>query len=246
MIFLQNAIAAVQRNAVALLVYAAGVLAIQILGLAAEYVLLGGWSLPQETMSSRMRAMELAITLVQAPLSAAVTAIAFARIGKDMDRPLWRSAGDQDALRRFFQLWLVLILISMALGHGASAAHSRESSLVVPLLLVYLVFSVLTVPIGACMMFPGTVQWRELGRNLAPLGYQFPRTLLLCFLTFLQVVLVQKVFEVRMDPEAGNRWLMLTPVVTVIGAYIDCLVFAGTWLMCIEHRNTDRDNDFEF
>ncbi|MDX9974666.1 MAG: hypothetical protein RBU21_16900 [FCB group bacterium] len=246
MIFLQNAIAAVQRNALALLIYAAGILGIQILGLAAEYVFLGGWTVPAETMSGRMQAIGLAISLVQAPLSAIVTAIAFARIGKDMDRPLWRSAGDRDALRRFFQLWFVLILVSLALGHATSVAHSRESSLVVPLLLLYLLFSILTVPIGACMMFPGAPQWREIGRNLAPLGYQFPRTLLLCFLTFLQVVLVQKVFEVRVDPEAGYRWLLLTPVVTVIGAYIDCLVFAGAWLMCIDHRNTDRDTDFDF
>jgi hypothetical protein len=244
--FLLNAITAVQRNAMALLIYAVGILLIQAFGLAVDYALTGGAAITPEKLTTSIRTWALVTTLIQAPLSAAITAIAFARIGKDMDRPLWRSPSDRDALQRFFQLWLVLILASTALLYGLDAVQARELPLTAPLLLLYILLSVLTVPVGACIMFSGSLHWREFGHNLAPLLYQFPRTLLLGFLMLMQFMMAQQVIAARMDPAAGLRWLILAPVVTVIGAYIDCVVFAGTWLICMEHRNADRDIDFDF
>lgn len=244
--FLQAAMAAVQRHLPALGIYTGGVMLAYALGLAVDLLLTGGEPVNPGAISGAERVYGLIVELAQAPILAAASAVAFARIGKDLDRPLWRSPDDRDALARFFQLWLVLILLGTMLGTLYDFADAMEAlPLAVLSQLFYLLLFLVTVPVGACIMFNGPFQWRELGRALAPLGRNLPRTFVLIAINLFQLWLVFRVAALRQSGE-GMQWLWISPFVILISAYLDCVVFSGTWLLCIENRNADEDPDFDF
>lgn len=240
--FLREAVAAVQRNLGALGLYMVVVVGAHLL-LSGASTLLGVSNLtPGEIPSGPAQAYLILAPVAVALAVSAAQAVVFARIGREIDKPLWKVRDDREALRRFFRLWVVLNLLAA----GAEVTlvfgmfRENESMLGLGLSFSFLLHLVL-VPVGACMMFPGTVNWQEFGRNLAPLATSFPRALLLILLNFFGFLLIFQAAPVEVP---WLRWVALV-LIAIILAYLDCVVFAGTWILCIEHRNAD-DTDLDF
>lgn len=172
--------------------------------------------------------------------------LAFSRIGRAIDRPLWKIATDREALRRFFVLWLLidlaLVTTSRLLQRAVEGASSSEPALFLFLLLVAM--SLLAVPVGACVMFSGRFQWRDVPANLAPLVHRLSLTFSVMAVNFLAVV-----FAFDTVPRLAVIWpelskaLWFRSLVDVPLAVVDCYVFAATWLICMLHRNESAQQD---
>ena len=237
--FLQAALHAILRNQWALILYA-------VVSAAAGWAYAGwqwqiewgGWSdwTPAAASAARLGA-DLAAVIVGALLKS----IAFAMIGKDLSRPLWKMDIPLEALKRFFVFWLILdlmIITSLRLGGQLQdALPSLAALLVVLSVAVYLVY----VPVGAAVMFSGRFAWEELGEAVRPLLDEFGRTLLL-----VAIALMQFFFIMGMRPEEGGmEWLWRTPILAAFTAALDCLIFAGAWIICMTRREAE-DDDAEF
>jgi hypothetical protein len=246
--FIQAAFASVNRNLGAAALYIGVVIAAHMAFLAGGIAL--GYKPPAEgeVVPFHIQAYHLVGQILLAGIVAAAQAVAFSRMGKEIDRPLWRVANDRDALRRFFQLWLTLNLLMVVLEQLATLAGGNGwGPLLQLILLLYMLFFVLLVPVGACIMFSGAVVRKELVRNLAPLGEQLPRTLLLILFGVIQFGFLLWLGGYRhAHRDDTGTFMAVAAIVGVAAAYVDCLVFAGAWHMCIEHRNADQDVDFDF
>lgn len=169
---------------------------------------------------------------------AAVYAVIFAQIGAEIDKPLWKFGGFWESLKRFYQLWLILLLISFAqLQLAFWAIHSQgDQDLAAMFDLMYMMFLVVVIPFGACVMFLGRFQREEVSRAATTLMRQFPRTLVLLLVNLSLVVFVQAI-ATQDFPRLAR------PLLDVIGVYGDCVVFAGAWIICIYDREEAEDED---
>jgi hypothetical protein len=239
---IRDAINAVQQNLLPLAIYLFVSLITGALGL--------GWHLLQEhgivqLEASSLLTANLVVDLLLSVCYAATQSIVFGRMGRRIDRPLWRLADDREALRRFFSQWLVLNLILVVPIRIAEHMQegSGEETMGISLLLLYLLLVVLVVPVGACIMFTGGFRFAGLGESLAPLGHQLPTTLVVVFVNALQIPLLMIGFDMAGNTPVGMvGWL----AICVIAGYIDCVVFAATWLLCMADRDAMEDIDLDF
>lgn len=237
----------VQRNLPAALVYVAAITLLH-LTLFAGLLAVGGDVVSEGVPPFPVQVYDLVGGLVTAAAIAALQTVVFARMGREIDRPLWRSPDAADALRRFFQLWLILNLVTVALDQLLQLAYRQNAeAALVFLVFLYGLVVLLSIPVGACIMFSGAFEWKELGTSLAPLVQQAPRTLVLIMLNLFQILLLFELVRLRSirAEEPAVFWTVYT-LAPVAMAYLDCVVFAGAWHLCIEHRNADQDVDFDF
>ncbi len=166
--------------------------------------------------------------------------LAFTRMGRDLGRPTWKIDGDLEALQRFFSMWFIFNLAGVAgLRAINSLASSATDSSVLTLLLFFLAFASMLTPVGAAVMFYGNAGKTEVNQALNTLADQLPR--LMSFVTISFVVTVSTLMLAERLP------LWARPLVSVIESFQQCFVFAGTWLVCIYHRDTEpEDQDFDF
>ncbi|MCL4216300.1 MAG: hypothetical protein KJ052_04750 [Candidatus Hydrogenedentes bacterium] len=188
----------------------------------------------------RASPLMLAIEIGASVLNAWIATVAFARIGRYLDRPLWKVQTDWEALRRFFLPWLVMILGTITLMNllGRLIDASESSAPPVMLLFLMVMLEVLIVPLGACIMFHGKFEWGTLNEALAPLAKQGERTLPLIllsfFLTFMFFVLSSAIPRVTL------------PIVSALAALWDCFMFVGIWFVCMTDRETRDEVDLDF
>lgn len=242
MSILAEAIRAVQRNLSALALYIALTVGCSTLKLLCD-------TLYRETLQGisekSVRIYDLGAGLAVAACFALAQTVAFARMGKEIDRPLWKISGAREALARFFPLWLVLNLLNLAVLRLWVRALEADptSGLASALLLMLSLATMFQVPVGACLMFARCGHWSELPESLAPLARQFPKVLIFLFLNFVQLVLaLDHIQRIAANP-ASRLILWLSPALDVFLAYCDCLVFAGIWLICMI---TTKDIDVDF
>jgi hypothetical protein len=170
---LGDAVEAVQRNLYALALYVAVTVGFSIAGQIANYALGGP---PEEAYASGAWTAYLlgldAVFLVAIGLAQAVV---FSRLGKDIDRPLWKITGNAEAVKRYFLLWLALNAAATALDRVALWSHTvlGNDALTATLALFHAVVIVVHIPIGAAIMFLGPFEWRKLPECLRPLWRQF-------------------------------------------------------------------------
>ena len=244
--FLREAIDAVQENLSSLALY----LAITVSGgcLQMGYTAIV-WHFDLDTTHERaVETGALLAALILVAVWAFAKALAFSRMGRELDKPLWKVKGDWEAVRRFFGLWFLLDLVClssvyctgrlMAMEQGGGAAA---------LYFVYFLLSVVSLPIGACIMFAGRADLRRMGEILAPLARELPRTLVVLLFSAAQFLLIDGLGNEAYDRGAAPVFLVTTfAVLNVIGGYCECVVFAGTWLLCKADRDTVREDDFDF
>lgn len=173
--------------------------------------------------------------LVVAGAIGLLQAVVFARLGKEIDRPLWKCGSDREALRRFFVVWFLLNLLQVTLRQLIISARRADFQDAEALFsLVFSLTWVLYLPIGVCIMYWGRLDWRHLGEALAPIVEQFRLTLLVFLLMLFQLVFDTVSAEVM----RGGHGVMGPCVLVVVLTWIECLAFAAMWRICMVHRDT--------
>lgn len=175
---------------------------------------------------------------------AASQCLAFASLGKAIDRPIWRITGPVEAMRRFFALWFGLNLVEVAIVRLQVAAYSIWGPGGPGMFLWGLVFaaSIVTVPFGAAVMFHGKLVWKELSEAMHPIFRFGPQVAALSVATFAVLVVVKLSMQ-----EASLDAPWIRPAMQIILALWQCVVFTGVWLLCISNRESPlQDDDFDF
>lgn len=193
------------------------------------------------------QAVDLVADLSLIAAISALQAIVYTAIGKHLDRPLYKSAGWTDALRRFFPMWLLMNLIFLAINYIAERLGPDNPDAISGLLVLILLYSLVYVPIAACVMFGGKAAWREVPGAVAPL-IQFPQgALAVSFLAFVQFIVQIAFADVALPNERGGlTWLYASPALTVVLAVVEAAIFAAVWEMCRAFREVDPNDDFDF
>lgn len=246
---LRDAADAVQRNLPALLLYLAvnGVLTVLYLlvyaAVRARY--------PTDGVSMVPQLIDLVVMFVLAGITAALHAVVFSRMGRDIDKPLWKVRDDRDALRRFYMLWLTADLGLGALQWLASVKYGEGDLAALNglfFLLFFLAF-VVYIPCCACIMFFGHISRDTLGLALEPIIKHFGRALPIFLVPLFQFALLFYVSAHRAvegDQLDLVRWMPIFLATSVALSYFDCVIFAATWLVCIYNRETPDEIDLDF
>jgi len=181
--------------------------------------------------------------LFVAAATAATQCLAFAVLGKAIDRPVWRIGGPVEALQRFFTLWFGLNLVQVAIDRIQVAAYSIWGPGGPGTFLWGLVFasSIIAIPFGAAVMFHGKLVWSELSEAMQPIFRFGTQVAALCFATFAVLIALLSMQETTLE----TPWIQ--PGLQVIFALWQCVVFTGIWLLCITNRESPmEDDDFDF
>ncbi len=241
---IKEAVNAVQRNIGPLVIYL--VCAVLLGELFVGFQLLE----KREVIQLESPDKELCLLVLQVLLAigfATVQCIVFARMGREIDYPLWKITGDREALSRFFGLWIALGLVvvilqqlTMLLGGGeAGDAHPLA---LLPFFGVF-VAVVAGVPVCACLMFWGKVEAGHILEALAPLGRQFG----IAFPFLALGLVVWPLAGLIVAPEGKLAFVIASAaIVYAVLGYIECLVFAGIWIVCKIDRDTIEEPDLDF
>ena len=176
-------------------------------------------------------------------LGATVASVtAFSRIGREIDRPLWKVADDREAFKRFFLLWF-LISLSVLTVLSLLGKVDDDGPWAAPLMFGFFVMFLLAVPAGTCIMFSGHFAWSDLPHALAPLAYQLSKAMAVVFVNFLAFVgwLGLMNFLIEHPALRAAPWFLL--LLEVPFGIVDCFVCAGVWLICTVHRRDMEEQD---
>jgi len=201
---------------------------------------------------SPLRAYRFAMDLFVALGHTAASVMAFSRMGRELDRPLWKVADDREAFKRFFTLWFLILLsfLTVIRLFERVAETAPDSGWISLLKFLYFSMFLFSIPVGACIMFSGHLLWSELPQDLAPLVYQLPKTVAVVFVNFLMFVGHLALIDFLVDRPELRSALWFLALIDVPFALVDCFVFAGIWLICMVHRKEmeerDRNIDFNF
>ncbi len=260
---LLQAVKAVQRNVPALGLYLLFTVPASALVLAGNLWM--GDTNPDAPVTAAMLAYEVAGDAFLIVVYAFAQSIVFSRMGRLIDRPLWKCQGDGEALKRYFPLWVLLNIVALGsqrLVTWVPALMDNEAAAAPMFWMMAFVIAVY-VPVGAAIMFAGRPEWglgstrtlypkpqtpnpkphtwSKLGEALVPLGRQWPKALVVCFFGGATYMLLT--FLVIWQPEP-QRWLL--PALDVVAGYFDCLIFCATWLICMFDRQAPQDGDIDY
>lgn len=175
-------------------------------------------------------------------LSAAVAAlqsVIFAQFARMLDRPLWKIEAGWDALRRFFPLWFLLNLLILV------SFSSAVRPALAGLLCVFFLFRVAAIPMGACVMFGGGLDWNRLGELLAPLVRQ-PAQAGAVFFVSMGCLVVELMAMVAMDSyDLANQFWPIALMVLVVTP-LECVTFCAAFLLCRHDRDSGPPIDYDF
>lgn len=186
--------------------------------------------------------------LVSAGVVSAVQAVAFARLGREIDKPLWKCPTDGEALRRFFMPWFLLNLFTLLIGSLSLQATQRElmdvASVLMMLQLIALLF---VVPVGTCVMYWGRFRWRELGEALTPLVRQMPDVLIVFVMLFAQfIVFYAEQYYLFLTQENPVAQALAPPIAFIPMTLLELLAFAVLWRFCMINRDAEVEDGGPF
>lgn len=203
--------------------------------------------LPQETYTNAIATAQLFAVLLFAAVISMAQSVYFSLLGAAIDRPLWKYKGAKDALRRFFVLWFILnLLLVTLLDIQARLMSANLKDLAAFLEFVILAVHVTALPLGACLMHWGSLQWNEVGEALRPLFRLFSLTLFPIVIGFIQFTLASaRVFALTENTLVNLIFFTITDIPLVM---IDAYIFALIWRICMHHRSLppDTENPFDF
>lgn len=175
-----------------------------------------------------------------------IYAIIYAMLARDMDRPVWKCEVPGEALRRFFEVWFILTLLSTA----ARAIQMRTATLDAYAAMEFLImlWSLVVIPLGACVMHHGALAWHELGEILAPIPRQLGAFLVVFFVGLLQYIAQETIFEFL--PRGREFYFERAAFATFMNlplSVVDLLLFCMSWRILILDREAARHggNDLE-
>ncbi len=170
-------------------------------------------------------------------------AICFARIGRDMDRPLWKIESDGEAVKRFFGMWLLLDLLNLTMVTLATTLYKSTDyqDTAVAIAQFHPMLAACIVPIGAAIMFYGHAGRVEIGKSLNTFFAQFPRSLAIWAMGFFAFIILSSLL---IEGQLGRAFY---PLIAAVDSYFDCFIFACVWLTCLKQRTDEEEHsDFEF
>ena len=238
---LGDAVEAVQRNLYALALYLAITVGSSLLAQVSHHLV--GAPVDNPYQSGFWIAYQLGFDVFLVLCAALAQAVVFSRLGKQIDRPLWKIRGDGEALRRYFLMWLILNATAVIIMEAANWAYYVLNNQFLALFLFRYVLTfvaVVYVPLGAAIMFLGPFRWEKVPECLRPLWRQFPQTLVVLLLNLAWFLLFMLLFV----QTESQRWLR--PAIDVAFGYVDCVVFAGIWLICMLDRQEPEEIDLGF
>lgn len=168
-----------------------------------------------------------------------VYAIIYAMLARDMDRPVWKCEVPGEALRRFFEVWFILTLISTA----ARAIQLRATTVDAFAAMEFLImlWSLVVIPLGACVMHHGALAWQELGEILAPIPRQLGAFLVVFFVGLLQYIGQEMIFELL--PQGREFYFERAAFATFMNlplSVVDLLLFCMSWRILVLDREVAR------
>ncbi len=172
----------------------------------------------------------------------------FSMIGRRVDRPLWKCAGWQDGVRRFFLPWFIinlcqLMVIDMMLKLGEAGMQSALPSL----FMLDLALQAFCLPVGVCIMYWGRLDWGQLPSALEPIYGQFLLTIPVLFIGLGQWILIDlRSAMIPTDTGLDILWMGLYDAVLDC---ITCFAFIMMWRVCMLHRDRSMEgggNPFDF
>ncbi len=172
-------------------------------------------------------------------LSAAALSITFCWLAGFVDKPLWKVKPGWTAVKTFFGLWFTLQLVAMLMFRVLASLARQEDGreLAFALLLPALLYLSLIVPLGACCMFKG----RPYGLScLNPLSDQAGAAFAVLLFSFLMTAWLQLTI-LQTTPEQP---LYIIPLLDLLSACADFVVFAAIWVLCMADRDQDHHLDF--
>ena len=235
---IRDAFAALQRNYPALLLYIGITTGFYALKLAGETYLLEHYK--ADTLTGLSQSYLFLSGLVTAALYAVAQAIAFSKLGQDLDRPFWKVDSAKEALIRFFGLWFLLDLINLTLLIFTAVVPVDDGTRAT-LQVFWLMWAAFYVPLGATIMFYGHLRKEELKETLSTICHQLPSYFIISFFAFCVIVLVLSLSD-------SDIPLWSKPGLSIVDGYMKCFIFACTWYICRIHRDRqdDQEDDFDF
>lgn len=197
-------------------------------------------------------------SILMVSLGALASTIFFSRIGREMDKPMWRVADDRDALRLFFRLWLLLGLLTLAYARVMEQFLPRtgDPTALIVFLCTFFVWATFLNVFGAFVMFYGRPGREELNAAFGTFAHHLGPIIAVSLVGLLAgLVLVdahQRVNLIGIAGEASSLQLALRIALNTLLGGIDTLVsafiFAYAWLICIFHRDhfEEPGDDFDF
>ena len=193
-----------------------------------------------EDPTTLMNTLDIGLNVIDGIAWAIAQCVAFAWIGRNLDKPNWKIATAGESLKRFFGFWLLMDLIGVLTFRFFiySVNAGADASIVLWLPIFY---GSATIPLGAAIMFYQRVGTEEIGQALRTLGHQFPRTLLVVCIAgagfiFLNMIMLQT---------TGFPFAM--PLISIIDSVLDCFIFSCTWIICMYYREeSENDSDIDF
>jgi hypothetical protein len=236
----RNALAHVQRNPKALLIFVVIVAAYFALRVVVEEAIIG--ALDAETLEQSDKVYLIVSGIVTAIVIAIAQTIAFTILGRDIDRPFWKVEEGLPTFLRFCSFWFTLNYINTAVFLIAVMSPVSDDARV-SIEVLRSVLELLIVPFGATVMFYGNTTRAELGQAFHTMILQLPLFFLVGFFG-----LIFQSIQITLQAELIEIHSMTLPIIGAIGAYMDCFIFAYTWEICKRNReqeeNADDDLDF--
>lgn len=166
--------------------------------------------------------------------------VAFTWMGQRLGKPLWKLEL-REGFHSFFGFWLCIQTVEAALWLLCIgvAERSNDGNLGLSLLMACMPVFVATTPLGACVMYQGSVTRHHLRNAAHILVDLLPQTLIIVLFSggalFFSLVLSTSTVE----------WAR--PLVSVIAVYFDIVVFGAAWALCKFHeQSADDDTDLDF
>lgn len=189
-----------------------------------------------------------------AAVVSALQAVVFARMGKTIDRPLWKCRDDREALRRFFMLWFIFNLGILVIAHlHSNAIENNADEIAILLEILDFCVAIAYLPVGICIMHWGGMEWPSLGLALRPMLRQITlsftvMTLLVFQYAFFIISSKSIVYAFGVGPLPILPAVVLVPLLVLPMAFLEFLAFCAMWRVCMIYRQSgdDAGNDFDF
>ena len=200
--------------------------------------------LSEEGASQTERLLATLLFIVHAAIMSAIQAVLFARLGKEIDRPLWKCGSDKEAFNRFFSSWLALNLGIVLLLRVQMLAAGMDQAGAILFLEFLLMFSfALFFPVGVSVMYAKIEHWRQAPGALRVLSAQLPLVSTVMFLGFAAYAYM---FLMRILLADITFPVFPVTVISAPLALVDCLSFAAMWRICMVHRDAPPEEDLDF
>lgn len=230
---LRAGVLAIGRNPGYALVYVAIGMAASLSRMLVVYGFVAGpW---MDTPETTQQLITIFLSIYAATVYAGTNAVVLAWFGADIDRPLWRYHGWQDALRRFFVPWFILTLVYLVLMR-AVVRYAETGGATDSLLAIACIYYAVHVPIGVAIMHQGRFEWRYLADGLLPLIVQLPR-MILPFLAGVTLFFTALYANAYPTEDGALDWVWRLALLEVVGGLITCGIATTTWCTLLLHRD---------